>query len=110
MSITTRAKGVFTLAAAKKWSNTLRPFSIHDIPLCEACFLVRAGWQESTAPNFTQVRFTPFEFASHILCDFGLGPVVACSDILLANEMFDERQHFASTSHVQVEVQSRGSR
>ena len=108
LSLQTCVKDVSTAAAAKKWYNIVRPSAIYDMTLCEACYLDRAGWQESLARNFAQVQFNPFEYTSHMLCDFRLGSMAACSDILLASGAFEKWHQFASTIMSNVRCKSEG--
>lgn len=96
ISLPTCVSGVPELASAKRWYNTARPSPIHDMSVCEACYLDRAGWQEDVAQHFAPILFSPLEFSSRLICDFRLTPMAACSDILLAYGMFEKWHHFAS--------------
>lgn len=96
MSLPTCLRDVLVLSSAKKWYNTVRPSPIHDMTVCEACYLDRAGWQEDVAQRFAQVAFSPLDFNSRMICDFRQAPMAACSDILLAHGMYEKWHHFAT--------------
>lgn len=96
MSLPECARGVSALATQKTWFNTVRPSPIHDMTVCEACYLDRAGWQEDVAQNFAPIPFNLHEFSTRLLCDFSIAPMAVCADILLVNGMFGRWHHFAS--------------
>ena len=83
------------LASAKRWYNTVRPSPIRDMTICEACYLDRAGWQEDVAQHFAPLAFGPYDFSLRLICGFKLVPIAACSDILLAQRMYEKWHHFA---------------
>ena len=89
-------KGVFSAASAKRWFNTVSPFPVPDMSVCEACFLDRVGWQEGIVQRFAPMTFSPFELTSRFSCDFKYAPMVTCSDNLLAHGMFDRWHQAAS--------------
>lgn len=88
--------GVPVLASARRWYNTVRPSPIHDMSVCEACYLDRAGWQDGVAQYFTSIAFNPTDLSSRFTCDFKPAPMAGCCDILLAHSTFDKWHHFAS--------------
>ena len=97
MSLSTCVRDVPALASAKRWYNTVRPSPIHNMTLCEACYLDRAGWQRNVAQQFAPIAFSPYEIIYNIICDFQLVPMAACSDILLPYGMFEKWHRLASS-------------
>ena len=96
MSLPTCQEGVSTMASAKLFLNTIRPFPIHDMSVCEACFLDRAGWQEDIATRFAPLSLHPTQITQRFTCDFQPAPMIACSNSLLAYGMFDRWHQMAS--------------
>jgi len=109
MSLPTCVTGVPAPASTTRWYNTVRPSPIHDMTVCEACYLDRAGWQEDVAQHFAQVAFSPLDFDSRLICDFQLAPMAACSDILLAHGMFEQWHRFASLTMSKPRCNEEGS-
>ena len=96
MSLPTCVGSVSALASTKRWYNTVTPSPIRDMTVCEACYLDRVGWRENSAQHFAQVAFSPLDMKSQLICDFQLAPMAACSDTLLAHDMFEKWHYFAS--------------
>ena len=97
MSLPTCVRDVPALASAKRWYNTVRPSPIHNMTLCEACYLDRAGWQRNLAQQFAPIVFSPYDIISNVICDFQSVPMAACADILLPHGMFEKWHWFASS-------------
>ena len=83
MSLPTCARDVPAFASGKRWYNTVRPWPIHNMTICEACYLDRVGWQRNTAQHFAPIAFSPYQLMDQMTCDFNLAPMAACSNILL---------------------------
>ena len=81
------------VASTKRWYNTSWPSPIHDMTLCEACYLDRVGWQGGIAQHFAQIPYDPLDLR-RLICDFRLTPVAACSDILLAYGMYEKWHYY----------------
>ena len=96
MSLPECARGASALATQKTWYNTVRPSPIHDMTICEACYLDCAGWQGDVAQNFAPISFDIHQYSTGLLCDFSLGPMTACAEILLVHGMFGKWHHFAT--------------
>ena len=96
MSLPECASGVSAVAIQKTWYNTVRPSPIHDMTVCEACYLDCAGWQEDAAQNFAPITFNLHQYSTRLLCDFNVAPMAACADILLVRGIFGRWHYFAS--------------
>ena len=96
MSLPTCERGVSAYASAKRWYNTVRPLPIHDMTVCEACYLDCAGWREEVAQNFAPIAFRPFELMHRMTCDFNMIAMSPCIDILLPRGLFEKWHYFAS--------------
>ena len=80
----------------KTWYNTVRPFPIHDMTICEACYLDRAGWQIGVAQNFAPISFEHHQYSTPLLCLFSEVPMAACADTLLEQGRYGKWHHFAT--------------
>lgn len=96
ISLPACVSGVSEVASAKRWFNTVRPSPIHNLTICEACYLDRAGWREDMARSFAPIQFSPHDFNLRFICDFQSMPMRASSDILLAHGMFGKWHQIAS--------------
>lgn len=96
MSLPTCVRDVPAFTSAKRWYNTVRPWPIRDMTLCEACYLDRVGWQRNVAQCFAPINFTPYDMMTQMICDFKLVPMAACSDMLLPHGMFEKWHRLAS--------------
>lgn len=96
LSLPTCVNGVPALVSAKRWYNTVRPSPIHNMTVCEACYLDRAGWREDCAQIFAPIEFSPYDVASRYTCDFQPAPMAACIDILLTHGVYEKWHYFAS--------------
>ena len=96
MSLLTCVRDVPASASAKTWYNTVRPSPIHNMTLCEACFLDRVGWQRDVARHFAPMAFSPHDVTLNMTCDFKPMPMAACSDLLLSHALFEKWHRIAS--------------
>lgn len=96
MSLPTCVNGVPVLASGTRWYNTVTPSPIHDLTVCEACYLDRAGWQEGVAQHFAPIAFNQIDISPQMICDFRPAPMAVCCVLLLAHSSFDKWHCFAS--------------
>lgn len=108
MSLPTCVNGVPVLASATRWYNTVRPSSIHDMTVCEACYLDRVGWQEGVAQHFAPIAFNSIDLSSRLICDFRPAAMSVCCDMLLAHSTFDNWHHFASLTMSKARCEKEG--